>query len=63
MGFCLILGNELSEFMLTKKEILLEMNVQVHRAIGEGTQENCSATWLTVSGFVVGGFVSRSSLT
>ena len=36
MGSCLILGNELSEFMLTKKEILLEMNAQVHRAIGEG---------------------------
>ena len=29
---------------------------------GEGTQENCSATWLKVSGFVVKGLVSRLSL-
>ena len=27
-----------------------------------GTQENCSATWLTVSGFMVMGFVSGLSL-
>ena len=26
---------------------------------GEGTQENCSATWLTVSGFVVMELVSQ----
>ena len=29
---------------------------------GKGTQENCSATWLTVSGFMVMGLVSRWSL-
>ena len=29
---------------------------------GEGTQENSSATWLTVSGFMVMGLVSRLSL-
>ena len=29
---------------------------------GEGTQENCSATWLPVSGFMVMGLVSRRSL-
>ena len=29
---------------------------------GKGTQENCSATWLTVLGFMVMGFVSRWSL-
>ena len=29
---------------------------------GEGTQEDCSATWLTVSGFMVMGLVSRLSL-
>ena len=28
----------------------------------KGTQENCSATWLTVSGFMGMGLVSRSSL-
>lgn len=26
---------------------------------GEGTQENCSAVWLTVSGFMGMGLVSR----
>ena len=29
---------------------------------GQGTQENCSAAWLTVSGFMVMGLVSRWSL-
>ena len=29
---------------------------------GQGTQEDCSATWLTVSGFMVMGLVSRLSL-
>ena len=29
---------------------------------GKGTQENCSATWLEVSGFMVMGLVSRLSL-
>ena len=29
---------------------------------GEGTQEDCSATWLTDSGFMVMGLVSRVSL-
>ena len=29
---------------------------------GKGTQENCSATWLTVSGFMVMGLVSGLSL-
>ena len=43
--------------MLTKQEILLG------RAPGgeqeaEGTQENCSAAWLAVSGFMVVGLVS-----
>ena len=30
---------------------------------GKGTQENCSAAWLTMSGFMVMGLVSRWSLT
>ena len=29
---------------------------------GKGTQENCSAMWLTVSGFTVMGLISRLSL-
>ena len=29
---------------------------------GKGTQENCSAAWLTVSGFMVMGLVSGLSL-
>ena len=29
---------------------------------GKGTQENCSASWLTVVGFMVMGFVSGFSL-
>ena len=32
------------------------------RAVGKGTQENCSAAWLTVLGFMVMGLVSRWSL-
>ena len=38
--------------MLTKQETLL----------GKGTQENCSAAWLAVSGFTVMGLVSGLSL-
>ena len=38
--------------MLTKQETLL----------GKGTQENCSAAWLAVSGFLVMGLVSGWSL-
>ena len=30
--------------------------------MGKGTQENCSAAWLAVSGFMVMGLVSRWSL-
>ena len=32
------------------------------RAVGKGTQENCSAAWLTVFGFMVMGLVFRWSL-
>ena len=32
------------------------------RAVGKGTQENCSATWLEVLGFMVMGLVSGWSL-
>ena len=47
--------------MLTKQEILLG-RVPGWRAVGKGTQENCSDTWLTVSGFMVMGLVSGWSL-
>ena len=47
--------------MLTKQEILLE-RASGWRAVGKGTQENCSAEWLTVLGFIVMGLVSRWSL-
>ena len=47
--------------MLTKQEILLE-RAPGWRAVGKGTQENCSAAWLTVLGFMMMGLVSRWSL-
>ena len=47
--------------MLTKQEILLGRAPR-WRAVGKGTQENCSAAWLSVLGFVVMGLVSRWSL-
>ena len=63
MGSCLTLGNELSEDRSA---------VQARDFIGkscwcrgqevEGNRENCSATWLTVSGFTVIGLVSGLSL-
>ena len=45
VGFCLTLGNELSEetHMLTKQETLLERAAQAER-LGKGTQEDCSTT-------------------
>ena len=63
MGSCLTLGNELCEEtnVLTKHTILLE-RAPGRRAVGKGTQENSSATWLAVSGFMVLGLVSRWSL-
>ena len=47
--------------MLTKQEILLG-RAPGWRAVGKGTQENCSATWLAVLGFMVMGLVSGWSL-
>ena len=47
--------------MLTKQEILLEKGTR-WRSAGKGTQENCSAAWLPVSGFMVTGLVSGLSL-
>ena len=47
--------------MLTKQEILLERAPR-WRAVGKGNQENCSAVWLAVLGFMVMGLVSGWSL-
>ena len=47
--------------MLTKQEILLE-RAPGWRAVGKGPQENCSAAWLAVLGFMVMGLVSGWSL-
>ena len=48
--------------MLTKQEILLGKGTWVESNKGNGTQENCSAAWLAVSGFMVMGLVSKFSL-
>ena len=47
--------------MLTKQETLLG-RAPGWRAVGKGTQENCSAAWLAVLGFMVMGLVSGWSL-
>ena len=47
--------------MLTKQEILLE-RAPGWRAVGKGTQENCSAAWFAVLGVMVMGLVSGWSL-
>ena len=62
VGSCLTLGNELSKeiLVLTKQETLLRRCTRGRAA--KGTQENCSATWLTVSGFMVSGLVSWLSV-
>ena len=48
--------------MLTKQETLLGRGAGVESTGGKGTQEDCSAIWLTVLGFMVVGLVSRLSL-
>ena len=52
---CLTLGNELSKetHVLTKQKTLLERGAWVGEQQGERTQENCSAVWLTGSGFMI----------
>ena len=47
--------------MLTKQEFYWERALG-GKQWGKGTQENCSAAWLTVSGFMVMGLVSGLSL-
>ena len=48
--------------MLTKQEILLGKGPRGGEQEGKGTQENCSAVWLAVLGFMMMGLVSRLSL-
>ena len=64
LGSCLILGNELSEetHELSKQEILLGKGARAESSRVREPKANCSATWLTVSGFMVMGLVSRLSL-
>ena len=47
--------------MLTKKRLLEKGHLDREQQ-EKGTQENCSAMWLTVSGFMVMGLVSRLPL-
>ena len=48
--------------MLTREEAFFGKGLQGGEQQGKGTQENCSATCLTVSGFIVMGLVSQLSL-
>ena len=49
VGFCLTLRNELSKetHVLTKQETLLGKRSLGREQQDQGTQENCSAKWLT----------------
>ena len=63
MGSCLTLGKELSE--KTRADKARDFIGKGHpggEQLGKGTQENSSAVWLTVSGFMVMGLVSGWSL-
>ena len=62
VGSCLTLGNELSKeiLVLAKQETLLRRGTRGRAA--KRTQENCCATWLTVSDFMVSGLVSWLSV-
>ena len=63
MGSSLTLRNELSKktYVLTKQETIGKRRSSGELQ-GKGTQENCSAAWLAVSGFMVMGLVSGWSL-
>ena len=63
MGSCLTLGKELSQE--TRADIAKDFyweRAPWWRAVGKGNEENCSAAWLAVSGFMVMGLVSGWSL-
>ena len=63
MGSCLTFGKESSkEIRADKARDFIGRRHQGTEQQGKGTQENCSAMWLTVSGFTVMGLISRLSL-
>ena len=64
MDSCLTLGNELSaeDTCADKARDFIGKGHPGGEQQGKGTQENCSATWLAVSGFMVMGLVSMWSL-
>ena len=63
MDSCLTLGNELSEERsAVQVRDFIGKGRQGGGQEGEGNGENCSATWLTISGFMVIGLVSGLSL-
>ena len=63
MDSCLTLGNELSVVRsAVKVRDFIGKGCRGGGQEGEGNGENCSATWLTVSGFMVIGLVSGLSL-
>ena len=63
LGSCLTLGDELLEETRTDKarDFIGKEHLSGEQQ-GKGTQENCSAAWLAVSGFMVMGLVSGLSL-
>ena len=63
MGSCLTLRNELSkEVRADKARDFIGRGVLGGEQQGKGTQENCSAMWLAVSGFMVMDLLSGLSL-
>ena len=63
MGSCLTFGNELSEEThADKARDFIGKGHPGGEQEGKGTQENCSAAWLVVLGFMVMGLVSGWSL-
>ena len=63
MGSCLILGNALSEERsAVQARGFIGKGCWGGGQEGEGNGENCSATWLTVSDFIVIRLVSGLSL-
>ena len=63
MASCLTLGGKLSEERsAVQARDFIGKGCRGGEQEGEGNGENCSATWLTVSGFLVIGLVSGLSL-
>ena len=62
MASCLTLGNELSKERSAVQARDYWEGLRGGGQEGEGNGENCSATWLTVSGFLAIGLVSGLSL-